>query len=504
MENSPPSLPLVRKPSIKTITVKNMVNFLMLASVLFLIIVGFSFRAISYNIIESKTRAISEVVIAGLTSHMKGEIMEKRDYFLAEIKSLYEVKEVSLLIPPDLSDQFQLRSQFEKMPDPAAMQVFESGLPFFQIDEFSIEPNIRAVFPYLATQEGQLNCLDCHEGEPGSVLGAVEVILDLSSYRNLALAVISGILFLSIIFIVLLCLNMFKTVQRHIKEPLESLMVKAKNAYVKQEPIQPEEFETLEFADLALKFNMFNAEVLSNQELVKEKNFELLALNDEIGDTLKETIFTMGVVEEQRSKETADHTKRVTEYCNILATKRGLPKHDIEMITAAAPLHDIGKLGIPDAILMKPGKLTDEEFSIIQNHPGIGYAMLLHSKRDILKAGSIIAHQHHEKWDGSGYPQGLSGADIHIYGRIVALADVFDALTSDRVYRKAMPDKEVLDLIRREKGQHFDPILVDIFFEELEAFMAIKESYRHGKTPLCQLPGQPAPPLQPPALSAAP
>ena len=460
-----------------------MVHFLIMASIVSLIIAGLSFRVISYKIIESKALAISEVVIAGLTSHMKAEIMEKRDYFLEEIASLHDVERVSLLIPPSLSDQFMMRSEFEKVPDIKAMQVFESGRPYFQIEEFSKEPNIRAVIPYRATQEGQLNCLNCHDVKEGTVLGAIEVILDLSAYRNVAVMVMSGTIVLSVIFILLLCRSMFGTVQRHIKEPLESLMAKAKNAYTKQVPIVSDEFETLEFEELAHNFNLFNAEVLVNQGLVKKKNTELISLNNEIGDTLKETVFTMGVVEERRSAETANHTKRVTEYCNILATKRGLSKYEIEMITAAAPLHDIGKLGIPDSILLKTGKLTDEEFSVIKNHPGIGYAMLVHSQRDILKAAATIAYQHHEKWDGSGYPQGLVGTDIHIYGRILALADVFDSLTFDRVYRKALPDEEVLDLIRREKGKHFDPILVDLFFQEVETFMVIKEAYRDGKAP---------------------
>ncbi|MBC7962765.1 MAG: HD domain-containing protein [Steroidobacteraceae bacterium] len=495
----------VEKPGIKTITIRNLTNFLLVASIVFLILVGFGFRVISYKIIESKALAISEVIIAGLTSHMKAEVMEKRDYFLEEIKSLYGVESVSLLITPELSSLFKLRSQFEKHPDPKAMHVFESGKAYFKIDQFSFKPNIRAIIPYPATKKGKLNCLTCHDVKEGTVLGAVEVILDLSSYRNIAVAVMSAIFILSAIFIILLCRNVFKTVQYHIKEPLENLIDQAKNAYFKQEPIKHDEFDTAEFEALARKFNMFNAEVLSNQEMVRKKNLEfnaevlsnqemvrkknqeLKSLNDEISDTLRETVFTMGVVEEQRSLETADHTKRVTEYCNILATKLGLSKHDIEMITSAAPLHDIGKLGIPDSILFKPGKLTDEEFSVIQNHPGIGYAMLVHSQRDILKAAAIITYQHHEKWDGSGYPQGLSGEDIHIYGRILALADVFDALTSDRVYRKAMPDEEVLDLIRREKDKHFDPMIVDIFFQELDKIMAIKKNYHNGNTPICQL-----------------
>ena len=478
----------VKKPSIRTLTVRNMVNFLLLASLVFLLIVGVSFRLISYNIIESKTLAISEVVIAGLTSHMKAEIMDKQDYFLEEIKSLYEVKEVAVLVPPDYTAAFATGSSFFKPVDSAARSVFITGEPVYLLDEFSLDPHIRAIIPYTATAQGSLDCLECHQVKEGTVLGALDISLDLASYRNLAIAVITGLVFLAGLFIVLLCVNTFRTVQRHIKEPLENLMVKAKNAYFQQEPLVPEEFETLEIEELATKFNMFNAEVLANQGLVRDKNAELLALNDEIGDTLKETVFTMGVVEEQRSQETADHTRRVTEYCRVLGTGLGLSNQDVELLVAASPLHDIGKLGVPDAILLKPGRLTEAEFEIIKNHPGIGYAMLIHSKRDILQAAAIIAHQHHEKWDGTGYPQGLSGEAIHIFGRIVAIADVFDALTSDRVYRKAMPDEEVLDLLRRERGKHFDPALVDLFFAELETILAIKESCREGKIASCRVP----------------
>ncbi len=487
-ENSPHFQ--LKKPSIKTITVRNMLNFLLLASVILLIIVGVSFRMISYNIIKSKTIAISEVVIAGLTSHMKAEIMDKRDYFLEEIKSLYEVKEVALVWPGENITTFEVKSQFLKDADSATKAVFQTGKPSFVMNEFALEPHIRAIIPYIATEEGALNCLTCHNVPNGTVLGALDLTLDLSSYRDLALAVLTGIVILACIFIVLLCINTFRTVQQHIKEPLEVLASRAKRAYFQREPMSPEEFATFEFEDLAHKFNLFNAEMLANQNLVQEKNAEILLLNDELGDTLKETVFTMGVVEERRSKETAEHTRRVTEYCNILANRLGLTKHDVEMITAAAPLHDIGKLGIPDSILLKPGKLTEDEFEVIKNHTGIGYAMLVHSKRDILQAAAIIANQHHEKWDGSGYPQGLAGEGIHIYARIVALADVFDALSSDRVYRKALPDAEVLDLIRSGKGKHFDPDLVDLFFEKLEAIMAIKETYREGQARVCQFDAQ--------------
>lgn len=478
----------VKKPSIRTLTVRNMVNFLLVASLVFLLIVGVSFRMISYSIIESKTLAISEVVIAGLTAHMKAEIMDKQDYFLEEIKSLYEVKEVAVLLPPEYTAAFATGSSFFKPVDSAARSVFTTGQPVYLLDEFSLDPHIRAIIPYIATDKGNLDCLQCHHVEKGTVLGALDISLDLASYRNLAVLVIAGLVLLASLFIVILCVNTFRIVQRHIKDPLEKLMAKAKNAYFQQEPLVPEEFEALEIEELATKFNMFNAEVLANQSLVRNKNAELLTLNDEIGDTLKETVFTMGVVEEQRSQETADHTRRVTEYCRVLGTGLGLSSLDVELLVAASPLHDIGKLGVPDSILLKPGRLTDAEFEIIKNHPGIGYAMLIHSKRDILQAAAVIAHQHHEKWDGTGYPQGLAGEEIHIFGRIVALADVFDALTSDRVYRKAMPDEEVLDLLRRERGKHFDPLLVDLFFAELETILAIKESCREGKIASCRVP----------------
>jgi len=463
------------KPSIKTITIKKLINFLLLASVILLIITGLSFRSISYGIIKNKTFAIAEVIIAGLTSHMKAGIMDKRDYFLEEIRSLYEVKEVAIIRSSEVISQFGHGVKLEKEADPVAIKVFETGKPVFIMDEFSINPQVRALIPYIASKEGALNCLVCHKVPEGTVLGTVDIRLDLTEYRNLSLSVLAGITLLATVFIVLICINTFSTIQRHIKKPLESLILKAKDAYYGNHPLNPDKFESMEFEDIAKKFNMFNTEILANQELIKAKNLELISLNDEIEGTLKETVFTMGVVEEQRSRETRDHTKRVTRYCNLLASKLGLPEKDIDLITAASPLHDIGKLGIPDSILLKAEKLTDDEFEIIKNHTGIGYAMLIHSDRDILKAAAIIASQHHEKWDGSGYPRGLKGEDIHIYGRIVALADVFDSLSSDRIYRKSWTNEKIVSWISQERGKHFAPALVDILLENMDAFFKIKE-----------------------------
>ncbi len=139
-------------------------------------------------------------------------------------------------------------------------------------------------------------------------------------------------------------------------------------------------------------------------------------------------------------------------------------------------MHDIGKIGIPDAILNKPAGYTQDEYEVMKKHPEIGYRMLKYSDKPILKAASIITHEHHEKWDGTGYPQGLKGEEIHIYGRITAIADVFDALGSNRVYKKSWELKEIYEMFEKESGKHFDPTLVELFLDNLEYFIAAREN----------------------------
>ncbi|MGE7272382.1 HD-GYP domain-containing protein [Brevibacillus panacihumi] len=180
---------------------------------------------------------------------------------------------------------------------------------------------------------------------------------------------------------------------------------------------------------------------------------------------------------EGRSKETGNHVKRVAEYSKLLTCKYGLSEEEAELLRIASPMHDIGKIAIPDAILTKNGKLTDEEFEVMKTHADIGYHLLKNSNMRILKAAAIIAQQHHEKWDGSGYPNGLRGEEIHLYARITAIADVFDALGSERVYKKAWDLPRILDLFHKERGRHFDPDLVDLFFESLEDILRIREGY---------------------------
>ena len=205
---------------------------------------------------------------------------------------------------------------------------------------------------------------------------------------------------------------------------------------------------------------------------------ELFNLNEEIQSTQKEIIYKMGEIGETRSKETGHHVKRVAEYSELFALLLGLDKKEANILLVASPMHDIGKVGIPDDILKKPGKLTVEEFEIMKEHSMIGYNILKDSKRDILKAAAIVAKEHHEKYDGSGYPLGLKGEEIHIYGRITALADVFDALGSQRCYKNAWEDEKIFELFQNEKGKHFDPKLIDLFFDNLDKFMEIRDRYK--------------------------
>ncbi len=205
--------------------------------------------------------------------------------------------------------------------------------------------------------------------------------------------------------------------------------------------------------------------------------FENMHLKQDIEDTQKDVVYRLGEAVETRSRETGNHVKRVAEYSKLLALGSGLSEENAEIVRLASPLHDVGKIGIPDAILNKPGKLTAEEWSIMQSHAALGYDLLKTSKRPILLAGATIALEHHEKWDGAGYPHGKAGEDIHIYGRITALADVFDALGSDRCYKKAWEIERILELLKEQRGRHFDPSLIDIFFAEIDSFIAVRDAY---------------------------
>ena len=197
----------------------------------------------------------------------------------------------------------------------------------------------------------------------------------------------------------------------------------------------------------------------------------------ELNETQIEVIETLSEVAESRCGETGAHIKRVAEYSRLLAQLAGMRTEEVFLIKTAAPLHDIGKIGTPDSVLLKPGKLTAEEFAIMQEHAEIGYRILADSTKPILQTGAAIARNHHEKWDGSGYPQKLQGEAIPIAGRIVAIADVFDALGSERVYKKAWSSDEIRSYFKEQAGRQFDPRLAGVFLDNFDPFDVIRTQY---------------------------
>jgi HD-GYP domain-containing protein (c-di-GMP phosphodiesterase class II) len=217
------------------------------------------------------------------------------------------------------------------------------------------------------------------------------------------------------------------------------------------------------------------------ENMIEEGLKEIADLNKEIEDTQKEVVFTMGSIGESRSKETGNHVKRVAEYSKVLALAYGLSEDEAELLRTASPMHDIGKVAIPDAVLKKPGRLDKDEFEIMKTHAQLGYEMLKMSHRPILHTASIVAYEHHERWDGKGYPRGLKGEQIHIYGRITAIADVFDALGSKRVYKPAWDDEKIFNLFKEERGKQFDPKLVDLFFDNIDKFLEIRDKFADVK-----------------------
>jgi len=193
-----------------------------------------------------------------------------------------------------------------------------------------------------------------------------------------------------------------------------------------------------------------------------------------------ETLVVLSKTAEYKDPETASHIARVAHYSKLLAEKFGLDSKKQEIIFYASPFHDIGKVGIPDSILLKPGKLSDEEFAYMKKHSAIGYDILKDSKSEFLKEGAIIALSHHEKYNGFGYPNGIKAKSIPLSGRIVAIADVFDALTSKRPYKEPWSFEKAKSLLIEEKGKHFDPHLVDLFIENISEVKQIYKTFQES------------------------
>jgi putative two-component system response regulator len=213
------------------------------------------------------------------------------------------------------------------------------------------------------------------------------------------------------------------------------------------------------------------AEVVRRTELLRQAF-------DRIKSASLDTIHRLSMAAEYKDEDTGAHIKRMSYYAAAIARKMGLDDKKVETILYASPMHDIGKIGIPDHILLKPGKLNSDEWEIMKQHTIIGGRILEGSEAEFIKLGEIIALTHHEKWNGSGYPERLSGEEIPLDGRITAIADVFDALTSKRPYKKPYSLEKSFAIIKGERGKHFDPDVVDAFFAIKDEILSIKLRYK--------------------------
>jgi putative two-component system response regulator len=222
----------------------------------------------------------------------------------------------------------------------------------------------------------------------------------------------------------------------------------------------------------------------SLQQTVHERDARLEhALQDlelsesKVSTSQAETIFRLARMVEFRDEETGHHLQRMSSYCEVLARQVGFSGRRSEAIRLASQLHDVGKVAVPDSILRKNGKLTPQEFEVIKGHAETGFQMLAGSVSEVVQLGALIARSHHERWSGGGYPLELAGEEIPAEGRIAAIADVFDALTSDRVYRSALPIKSAIKIMSEESGEHFDPYLLDMFLAARPEIEAIRQAY---------------------------
>jgi len=238
-------------------------------------------------------------------------------------------------------------------------------------------------------------------------------------------------------------------------------------------PLVPEEFRTRALNLLSLRLSLVNpldrverlahdVELLERQALEREH---------------EQIIFKLSQISTSRDEETGNHMHRVAHISRLIASELGHDEVFCDMIYLAAPMHDIGKVGIPDKILLKPGKLTPEEWEVMKTHTTIGYNVLKDSSSPLLRMGADIAHSHHEKYSGQGYPQGLVGEAIPVVGRIVAVADELDALLSVRPYKHAWNLKDALEQMRRERGRHFDPACIDIMLRHIDAILEIQKKF---------------------------
>ncbi|HRP75865.1 MAG TPA: response regulator [Rhodocyclaceae bacterium] len=238
-------------------------------------------------------------------------------------------------------------------------------------------------------------------------------------------------------------------------------------------PIDKHEFEPR--VRNMLRLRQAHLDTRARAEILAE---EVRRATAEIFQRERETITRLARAAEFRDPETGAHIQRMARYSALIAERLGMSRAEVDNILQAAPMHDVGKLGIPDYILLKPGRLNPEEREIMKQHAMIGHDILKDSASLVVQLGASIALSHHEKYDGTGYPGGLAGERIPIEGRIVAVADVFDAITSERPYKRSWPIDEAVAFLREGRGTHFDPVCVDTFFDSLDEVLRIREQFR--------------------------
>jgi response regulator RpfG family c-di-GMP phosphodiesterase len=235
-----------------------------------------------------------------------------------------------------------------------------------------------------------------------------------------------------------------------------------------------------EIGSLANKFEAMRKNLLERRALNEKQSREISVLNEDMYTTQKIIIETLGEVIEKRYVDDPNHIKRVAQMSYILAQLLGLSEEDAKTLKIVSPMHDIGKIGISDAILLKPSKSTPEEFELMKDHSVIGYNILKNTNKKTLDIAALVAYEHHEAWDGSGYPRGLKGEEISIFGRITALLDVYDALANKRCYKEAWDQDDVKKYISENSGILFDPTMTKVFIEHFDQFAQVQEIYKNN------------------------
>ncbi|MCW8896202.1 HD domain-containing phosphohydrolase [Sulfurimonas sp.] len=462
---------MIKKQSIKKLTVTRLLQVFIVSILIIVSVTLLNYRSFFQFVVENKVKSVSEIIKAGLTAHMQAGVMDKRAYFLNEIASVHDIESIEVVRGDNVIKQYGESSLPGKKLN-GTLRAFLQKKEIY-INWEDTKNSVEALVPYIASSSGDFNCLQCHNAEDGTVLGAVNIKMDISLYQSFVLRnsyIIVAILFLLALISIF---NMFNVIDRYIYKPLLKIIDEGEAAYLLHKEINSEKYETKELQEVVRNVNKFNKTVLEKEDQLKDKNKQLSLLNEEIESTLKETMLTIGEIEEIRGGDTSMHTRRVAAISTVIAQDYGLDDEKVKLIEIASPLHDIGKIGIADAILNKPARLTLDEYTTMKSHSLLGYDILKNSKRQILKTAAIIAYEHHEKYDGTGYPRGLKGEEISIFARIVSIVDVLDALLSKRVYKKRWSVEEIINLLKKERGKQFDPELVDVVIKNIDKYVEI-------------------------------